>query len=170
MRRARVTLLVARAANGVIGRDNAMPWHLPEDLKHFRATTMGHPIVMGRRTFESIGRALPGRRMIVVSRDPHWQAPGVERTGSIDDALRLAAEPGPDPAIDGSEVFIVGGASIFEATMAGADRALVTELADAFDGDTIFPPLDASRWDRSEGEPRVSVNGMRYRIDEYRRR
>ncbi len=170
MNRPRVTLLVARAANGVIGRDKAMPWHLPEDLKHFRATTMGHPIVMGRRTFESIGRALPGRRTIVVSRDPQWQAPGVERAGSVDDAIRLAAGPGPEPAIDGSEIFVVGGSSIFAAAMARADRALVTELADAFDGDTVFPPLDASQWQCQQGEMCVSVNGMHYRIDEYRRR
>ena len=93
-RRPRITLLVARARNGVIGRDNALPWHLPEDLRHFKATTMGHPIVMGRRTYESIGRPLPGRRTIVVTRDPTWAQPGCERAGSLAEAIRLAGTPG----------------------------------------------------------------------------
>ena len=93
--RPRVTLLVARARNGVIGRDNTLPWHLPEDLRHFKATTMGHPIVMGRRTYESIGRPLPGRRTIVVTRDPTWTQPGCERAGSLDEAIRLAGSPSP---------------------------------------------------------------------------
>src|SRR5690606_35588306 len=95
----RVTIVVARARNGVIGRDNALPWHLPEDLKHFKATTFGHAIVMGRRTFESIGRALPGRRSIVVTRNEHWSSPDCERAGCLDEAIALAREPGPDPAI-----------------------------------------------------------------------
>ena len=83
----RLTVVVARARNGVIGRDNALPWHLPEDLQHFKATTMGHPILMGRRTFESIGRPLPGRRSIVLSRDPGWAREGCERAGSLDEAI-----------------------------------------------------------------------------------
>lgn len=165
----RVTIIVARARGGVIGADNGLPWHLPEDLKHFRATTMGHAIVMGRKTFESIGKALPGRRTIVVSRDPRWAHPGCESAISLRAAIALAARPGTDPSIATDEVFVVGGAQLYRDAIAVAQRAIVTEIDVEVAGDAHFPELDPSRWrieSRSGGQ---STDGLRYAIIDYRR-
>jgi dihydrofolate reductase len=160
--RPRITLLVACARHGAIGRDNALPWHLPEDLKHFRETTLGHPIVMGRRTFESIGRPLPGRRTIVVSRDPGWAHPGCERAGSLDEAIALCA--------GAPEVFVVGGAQVYAAALPRADRLLVTDIELEVEGDTFFPAIDPAQW-RLTGElPAVSRTGLRYAIRTWERR
>ncbi len=166
----RVTIVVARARGGVIGAANALPWRLPEDLRHFRAITMGHAIVMGRRTFESIGRALPGRRTIVVSRDPQWRHDGCERAGSLREAVALAGRPGPDPAIATDEVFVVGGAQVYNEAIALARRAIVTEIDLEVRGDAWFPELDAAQWrEASRGEHR-SETGLRYAIVDYLRR
>jgi dihydrofolate reductase len=133
-------LVVAVAANGVIGRGGQLPWHLPDDLKHFKALTMGHPILMGRRTYESIGKPLPGRRSIVVSTTMTTPpAAGVELAKSLDDAINLASTaPGP--------AFVIGGAGLYDAALPRADVLHVTELDDAVEGDTHFPPIDRSRW------------------------
>lgn len=165
----RVTLVVARARGGVIGAANRLPWHLPEDLKHFRATTMGHAIVMGRKTFESIGRALPGRRTIVVSRDPHWRHAGCERTASLQAAIELAAKPGTDPSIATDEVFVVGGAQLYREAIGLAQRAIVTEIDVAVAGDTYFPPLEAQQWRVVSRDDRRSADGLPYAIVDYRR-
>jgi dihydrofolate reductase len=158
----RITLVVARARNGVIGRDNTLPWHLPEDLQHFRATTLGHPILMGRRTFDSIGRALPGRRTLVLTADPAWSRPGCERVGSLDDALRLTA--------DAPELFVVGGARVYADALPRADRLLVTEVDLEVEGDTFFPAIDPARWRLVGQREGVGRSGLRYAIGTWERR
>ena len=137
-----VTLVAAIAANGVIGVDGDLPWRLPEDLAHFKRLTMGHPMIMGRATFDSIGRALPGRTTIVVTRDPHWSAEGVETAASVDDALKRAGELDDD-------IFIVGGGQIYaQALEAGlVDLMVITRVAAAPDGDVRFPAIDWELWE-----------------------
>lgn len=136
--RPRISIIAAVARNGVIGRDNAMPWHLSDDLKRFRALTTGHPIIMGRRTHESLGRPLPKRRNIVISRDPAFVAPGCEVQPSLGAALVACA--------DASEVFIIGGAQLYAAALALADCLQLTEIDADFDGDTRFPQFDRRQW------------------------
>ena len=137
----RVSLVVAIAENGVIGRDNALPWRLPDEMAHFRKVTMGHPLVMGRRTYESIGKPLPGRTNIVVTRNPHFQAPGCIVVTSLQAALDAAAKsPGAD------EVCVMGGTSLFEEAFPVADVLHLTEVQAAVPGDTFFPPFDRSAW------------------------
>jgi dihydrofolate reductase len=134
----RITLIAAVARNGVIGHNGRMPWHLPDELAHFKATTMGHALVMGRRTFESIGRALPGRRTIVVTRDPAWHHPGVETAHSFPEAVALAG-----PA---DEVFVAGGAQVYAEALPFAHRLLLTEVDAEPGGDTWFPAWDRDAW------------------------
>jgi dihydrofolate reductase len=132
-----ITLIVA-AAGGVIGRDNAMPWHLPADLAHFKLHTWGKPIVMGRKTFEAIGKPLPGRRNVVVTRDAGWSAAGVTVAHSFDEALAACG--------DAPEVMVIGGAQLYAAALPRADRIHYTEVHAEIDGDTRFPELDRQRW------------------------
>jgi len=134
---ARITLVVARADNGVIGRDGGLPWHLSEDLKHFKRVTMGSAMVMGRRTFESLPGILPGRRHIVLTRDHDWKAEGAEVAHSVGHALALAK---------GERVSIIGGADIFALFEPCADAVELTEVHGAPEGDTFLPPFDRSRW------------------------
>lgn len=141
----RVTLLAALGRNRVIGRGGEMPWHLPEDLKHFKHTTMGHPMVMGRKTFESIGRVLPGRRTIVITRRPDWHHPDVEAAHSLPEALSLA---GP-----GDEVFVVGGGEVYREAMPFAQRLVLTEVRDSPEGDTFFPEWSHEEWREVSREP-----------------
>lgn len=129
-------LLYARAANGTIGRDGKLPWHISDDLRRFKALTTGKPMIMGRKTFDSLPGLLPGRRHIVLTRDQHWAAEGVEVAHSIEDALRLAGD---------GEVAIIGGAEIFALFDPLADRVELTEIDADFPGDTSMPPL-ASHW------------------------
>lgn len=142
-----VSIVVAMGSNGVIGVNGGMPWHLPADLAHFKRVTLGHPMIMGRTTFESIGRPLPGRTTIVVTRQPDWHADGVEVASSVDDALALAR------GLD-DEVFVIGGAQIYaEALRLGAvDRLIVTHIDAAPEGDTYFPAVDWSVWAESSVE------------------
>ena len=135
-----LTLIVARANNGVIGRDNQLPWRLPEDLAFFKRTTMGAPIIMGRKTHESIGRPLPGRRNIVVTRDATRRFQGCDAATTLADALRLA---GQDQA---PEAFLIGGAQLYEEGLRLADKLIVTEISADFEGDATFPKLDESEW------------------------
>ncbi len=134
----RISIIAAVARNGIIGRDGGMPWHLPEELRYFKATTMGHTLVMGRRTFDGIGRVLPGRRTIVLTRDPGWRHPDVEVAHSFAEAVALAG-----PA---DEVFVVGGAEVYAEAMPYAHRLVLTEVEDEPEGDTSFPEWDRSRW------------------------
>lgn len=133
-----LSLLAAVAANGVIGKDNALPWHLPADLKRFKALTLGHPIIMGRKTFQAIGRALPGRHNIVVTRQPDYRAPGCTVATSLAAALGCAR--------DADEVFVIGGAELYRAALPLAERLYLTEIAAAFDGDARFPDYDRAAW------------------------
>ena len=132
------SLIVARARNRAIGLGNAMPWHLPADLAHFKRTTLGHPVIMGRRTWESIGRALPGRRNLVVSRTPGYRAPGAEVVGSLAEAWQAVAGE--------AEAFVIGGAQLYAEALASADRLYLTEVEGEPAGDTFFPALDARAW------------------------
>lgn len=168
-RRARITLVVARARNGVIGADGGLPWHLPEDLKHFRALTMGHSIVMGRRTWDSIGRALPGRRSIVVSRDTQRAFDNAERASSLDEAIATASRAGADPSIATDEVFVIGGAQLFAAALPMADRAVVTEIDLDVEGDTYFDAIDSREWSVVERREQRAADGTLLAIVDYRR-
>ncbi|MDO8860244.1 dihydrofolate reductase [Haliea sp. E1-2-M8] len=136
--------MVAMASNGVIGRDNGLPWHLPEDLRYFKRTTLGKPVIMGRRTFESIGRPLPGRPNIVVSRSPAWSAAGVTVADSLVSALDRAQELATAGGVQ--EIVVIGGAQIYAAALPLASRLYVTEVHAAVAGDTWFPPMNSTEW------------------------
>ena len=138
----RRSLVVAVAANRVIGRDNALPWRLPADLAHFKKVTMGHPIVMGRRTYESIGKPLPGRKNIVVTRNRAFQAPGCTVVQSLEDAWKAAG--------DAEEVCVIGGTSLFEEALPIADVIHLTQVEAVVEGDTYFPEFDRSQWREKE--------------------
>ncbi|WP_030257376.1 dihydrofolate reductase [Streptomyces violens] len=165
-----VGLIWAQTLDGVIGADNAIPWRLPEDLAHFKATTLGHPVVMGRKTWDSLPprfRPLPGRRNIVVTRDPQWAADGAERAGSIAQALELAAEP-LDPAAPAA-AWVIGGGEIYRAALQYATTLSVTEVDSTVDGDTYAPTPDPT-WQVAEDKGwQSSTSGLRYRIRIYNR-
>ena len=159
----RVTLIAALGRNRIIGRDGTMPWHLPEDLKHFKALTMGHPMVMGRKTFDSIGRPLPGRRSIVITRDREWRVPGVEVAHSFDEALDLAG-----PA---DRVFVIGGGEVYAVALPFADHLELTEVDAEPEGDTWFPEWDPAQWrevarDQRDGYAFVSLERAGGRPDQ----
>ena len=140
----RISVIVAVADNGVIGRNNTLPWHLPEDLRYFKRVTMGKPIVMGRKTFESIGRSLPGRTNIVISRDPGFAAPGIEVVASLEAALQLAASAAG--AEESAEVVVIGGAEIYRLAIPRADRLYVTEVHAVPEGDAVLPAVAWDEW------------------------
>ena len=137
-----ITLVVARARNGVIGKDGTMPWHLPADLKRFKAITIGKPLVMGRKTFESIGKPLPGRHNIVLTRQPGWSAPGVTVVPNLAEAIAAA---GLDPRVRG-DIMIIGGAEIYALALPIATRVELTEVEVEPEGDTFLPAFDPARW------------------------
>ncbi len=152
----RVNLVFARAANGVIGRNNALPWHLPEDMAHFRKLTTGAPVIMGRKTWDSLPpryRPLPNRVNIVVTRQTDWSAEGAVRALTVAEAV-LKCE---DLAVP--EVWVIGGAQIYEIAVPFATRAIVTEIDREFEGDAFAPVLDAA-WRETARESHVSVNGF----------
>jgi dihydrofolate reductase len=153
-----VTIVAAVAANGVIGRDGGLPWHLPEDLRHFKRLTKGHVLVTGRRTFESIGRPLPDRTTIVVTRQPAWHADGVLTAADVPEALATGAR------LD-DEVFVIGGHEIFRLALPVADRMVITQVHDRPDGDTVFPPVDWARWREVE---RTAYDGFDIAVFERR--
>ncbi len=154
-----LSLIVAKADNNVIGKDNKMPWHLPQDLQYFKATTMSKPIIMGRKTFDSLGRVLPGRPHIIISRDAKLQVPeGCYAVTSLDAAIRQAQAVMPD---DQNESVIIGGAQIYkEALGAGlVQRLYITEIQLTPEGDTYFPEIEAQQWkevERVEGDGDVA--------------
>ena len=143
--RKRVVLVVAIADNGVIGADGDIPWKIPEDMQHFRRVTTGNTVVMGRRTYESIGRPLPNRTNVVITRQPDWTAEGVVVAHTVDEALRLAQD------LDG-DVHVIGGAQIYEAAFPHADAQVITEVHQAPDGDTFYPAFDRHEWAESRRE------------------
>lgn len=146
----RLSALVAMAKNRVIGCNNALPWHLPPDLKHFKSLTMGHPIIMGRKTYESIGRPLPGRISIIVTRQAGYQVSGAIVVGSLAQALQAARRKGDEHADLGSaadgETFIIGGAEIFRQALPLCDRIYITEIQADFAGDILFPEFNLEEW------------------------
>lgn len=144
----KVALVAAVATNGVIGRGGALPWHLPDDLKHFKAVTIGKPILMGRRTFASIGRALPGRRNLVLTHAERAPVAGVELVRSLDEAIERCK--------DTDELCVIGGAEIYRLALPRADRIYLTRVHADIDGDVLFPQMDLSAWhelERSEHPP-----------------
>lgn len=150
----KIYLVVAVASNGVIGRDGKLPWRLPEDLKHFKQLTLGHPIIMGRRTWESLPQALPGRDNIVVTRQAGYEAPGAAVANSLQGALALCiGEP---------VVFVIGGSALFEESLPIAAGIVMTEIHRDYEGDTWFPEYDRSRWRESQRERHVSADGMKF--------
>jgi len=158
----RISLIVAMDRKRGIGIDNQLPWRLPEDLAHFKRTTTGHAIIMGRKTFDSIGRPLPGRRNIVVTRNADWTRDGVLTALNPEQARALAH--------DEQEAFIIGGAELFIQTLAIADRMIVTEIAAEFDCDTFFPEIDPAAW-RETGREAVhsAASGLDFAIVTYDR-
>ena len=160
-----VTIVAAVARGGVIGRDNAIPWRLPEDVAHFKALTAGHPVVMGRRTWESLParfRPLPGRRNVVVTRNPAWQAAGAERAASLEQALALLH--------DEPRVFVIGGAELYAAALPLANELVLTEIELDVEGDTRFPAFDTAELTQVSRERRVSADGTPFSFVVYRRR
>jgi dihydrofolate reductase len=174
----RLSMIVAMASNRCIGRDNRMPWYLPADLAHFKRTTLGRPVLMGRKTFESIlatlGKPLPGRTSVILSRDPDYRPAGVEATAA---RLLLTADT-PTAALEAaarggaSEAFVIGGAEIYRALLPAAERLVVTEISQAFDGDAFFPTIDPHIWHEiaRAPQPRGGTPEVDYDIVEYQRR
>ena len=151
-----INMIFARAANGVIGNNNAMPWHLPEDLAHFKKLTLGSPVIMGRKTWDSLPakfRPLPGRMNVVITRQADWQAPGAQTAGSLPDALKLCQAA--------SEVWIIGGAQIYAQAEPLAGRIEVTHINKDFAGDAFAPTLGA-QWQLSLQEDHVSSGGLNF--------
>ncbi len=156
------SLISAVARNRVIGINNTLPWRLPEDLQHFKRLTLGHHIVMGRKTFESLGRPLPGRTSVVISRDPGYALPeGCLLAGSIETALHLCGED--------SEVFCIGGAQLYAQALPLADRLYLTEIEADFDGDAWFPAFDRAAWRETAREAHTGADGLRYAFVTYAR-
>ncbi|MFI5860463.1 dihydrofolate reductase [Streptomyces sp. NPDC051546] len=167
-----VGLIWAQSSDGVIGADNGIPWRLPEDMAHFKATTLGHPVVMGRKTWDSLParfRPLSGRRNIVVTRDPAWTAEGAERAGSIDEALELAAARPGAAAPATTACWVIGGGEVYRAALARAVMLSVTEVDTQVVGDTHAPELDPAWAVAGDGGWQSSVTGLRYRIRSYSR-
>jgi len=159
--RPHLCLLAALASNGVIGVAGRLPWHLPADLKHFKALTLGHPVIMGRRTWESIGKALPGRRNIVVTRRAGFAASGAEVAASLEESIALC---------EGAPLaFVIGGAGLYAAALPIADSLELTEIDAPFDGDTRFPPFDRDAWREVRREPQRGADGLRFAFVRYER-
>lgn len=137
-----ISLIAAMDRNRLIGSNNQLPWHLPVDFAHFKLITMGKPVVMGRKTYESIGRPLPGRQNIVLTRDAHFQPENIDIAGDFDQALQLAGEA--------EEVMVIGGSTIYQLALPLAQRIYLTEVEAEFEGDAWFPELDMNEWSLSE--------------------
>ncbi|HKX52961.1 MAG TPA: dihydrofolate reductase [Nitrosospira sp.] len=161
----RLSVLAAMAQNRVIGHNNAIPWRLPHDLKHFKELTMGHPIIMGRKTYESIGRLLPGRTSIIITRQPAYEVPGALVVRSIGEALSLCSQAKSEEgeqfaAVD--ECFVIGGADIFQQMLPLCDRLYLTEIRGDFEGDAYFPEFDRNDWWEVSREKHVEADGLEY--------
>jgi len=156
-----LTIIVATDAQRGIGINNTLPWKLPEDLAHFKRLTTGHPILMGRKTFDSIGRPLPNRRNIVITRNAGWRHDGVEAVGSVEAAVAL---------LDGAPGFIIGGADIYRQSLPLADQLIITEIDRTYDCDAFFPAIDAAAWRETARETHTSAAaGLQYSFVTLRR-
>ena len=153
MKTPRLSILAAMASNRVIGQNNALPWHLSPDLKRFKSLTMGQIIIMGRKTYESIGKPLPGRINIVISRQPDFSVPGATVTRSIEEALIVCSD------YQDKEIFIIGGAELYEQTVAVCQRLYLTEVKQNFEGDAFFPEFDRNDWDETLREIHTLEDG-----------
>lgn len=154
-----ISLIVAHDKNRVIGYENKMPWHLPGELKYFKETTMGKPMIMGRKTFESIGRPLPGRRNIIITRNKDYHAEGIELASSLEEAIQMAR--------DAEEIMIIGGEQIFKLAMENADRLYITHIEHEFEGDTYFPSY-GDEWNLvSVSEPVATPDGYIFKYTIY---
>ncbi|PCH93883.1 MAG: type 3 dihydrofolate reductase [Gammaproteobacteria bacterium] len=162
-----LSMIVATADNNIIGKDNTMPWHLPADLAYFKKVTLGKPIIMGRKTYESIGRPLPGRRNIVISRDesysPLGNAAGIDTVTSVEQALALVDGTNGNEAV--AEIMVIGGGAIYAHCLAKTDRLYITHIKAAIDGDTKFPYYDDGSWKKISSELRVSDEKNAYDLD-----
>jgi len=161
----KVSLVAAVGRGDVIGRDNAIPWRIPEDAQRFRRLTMGHPVVMGRRTWDSLPdrfRPLPGRRNIVVTRNRAWKADGAERAGSLADALLLLD--------DTEQVFVIGGGELYADALTLADELLLTEIDADVEGDTFFPPWERTAFEETSRDKHESETGIAFSFVTYLRR
>ena len=156
-----LSLIAAVARHGAIGRNNQLLCRISEDLKFFKRTTLGSPVIMGRKTWDSIGRPLPGRRNIVITRNPQWQADGTERVGSLDEALALV-ENAP-------KAFIIGGGQIYREAIAMADELVLTEIDADFEADAFFPEFDGAHFSRQASDTQFSEHGHPYRWVTYQR-
>jgi dihydrofolate reductase len=157
----RIYLVAAVAANGIIGANGKLPWHLPEDLRHFKQLTLGHPVIMGRLTWESLGKALPGRENIVVSRTPGYRAPGAAVASSLGAALAFCAGE--------KVVFVIGGTRLFEAALPVASGLVMTEIHRDYEGDTRFPDFNRAQWRESQRQPHAAADGTRFDFVLYER-
>ncbi|MCA3565257.1 MAG: dihydrofolate reductase [Methylocystis sp.] len=166
-----LALIAAVARNGVIGRDNQLLWRIKADLQHFRRETLGRPVLMGRKTFESIGRPLPGRLTIVITRNASFQAEGVLSASSIEEGVKMAERSGSD-AIDAERVMVAGGGEIYAQTIDQAARLFITEVDIEVEGDAFFPKIDQAKWleSRRESHPRGPDDDAAYSFVEYVRR
>ncbi|MFN9709459.1 MAG: dihydrofolate reductase [Burkholderiales bacterium] len=156
-----LSLIAAVARNGAIGRANALLWHLPEDLQHFKRTTLGCPVIMGRKTWDSIGRPLPGRHNIVITHHVHRPVPGASLTGNLSEALSLASKA--------PKIFVIGGAQIYALALPLAKELVLTEIDDAPDGDTFFPAWNKQDFTEVSRENHESAQGLRYAFATYQR-
>ena len=162
----KISMIAAMAHDRVIGKDNQMPWHLPADLAHFKRVTLGKPVLMGRKTFESIGRPLPGRRNLVISRNPGYQAEGIEVVGSVEAALALLASSSVE------ELMVIGGGHLYAEMLPSADSLYLTQIDLAVEGDTRFPAFDDGQWQRidCESHPADEKNPHPYSFETWQRR
>jgi dihydrofolate reductase len=154
-----LALIVATANNGVIGVNNTLPWHLPEDLKRFRALTTGHHIIMGRKTYESLGRLLPNRTSVIVTKNPEYQVAGALIASSLDSAIKMCQ--GDDSP------FIIGGATLYQSALALVDTLHITKIDVNVDGDAYFPEIDLKVWQETSQESHVSADGLSYQYLTY---
>ena len=156
-----VILIAAVGANGVIGRDNDLPWRIREDLQHFKALTLGHPVIMGRKTWESLGTPLPGRENIVVTRAPGYEAPGAHVAASLEAALALCTgEP---------IAFVIGGGELYATALPLADTLVLTEIGRDYAGDARFPAFDRAAWREAQRMPQTAADGLRFDFVRYER-
>lgn len=156
----RTAMIVAMSRNRVIGRNNSLPWYLPEDLRYFKRVTLGKPIIMGRKTYESIGRPLPGRMNVVITRDPEWRADGVTVVATLEEARQRA---GAQAEIDGQEeIMVIGGGEIYAMALPDTDRIYLTQVHADIDGDAFFPAVDWDQWQESWREDHAASDNNPY--------
>lgn len=165
----KLAIIVAAAKNGVIGNNNQLPWHLPQDLKYFKSATLGKPVIMGRKTYESIGRPLPGRTNIVVTRSADWRADGVVVVNSLEQALDQARTVIAASATPASEAMIIGGAEIYRSALPLVDKVYLTRVEVEIEGDAFFPALPAADWQLVSAMPGDAEAGLAHQFLVYER-